>query len=114
MLTLVDREEISQRLAESVQCKEVMVRIGRDASVVSREVNRRCGREGYRAVAAELAAGTARSRPKPLAVDRNPVVRARVAGLLRAGWSPASIAGRLARDHDGEDAVRVSREAVYQ
>ncbi|MDU0295028.1 IS30 family transposase [Saccharothrix longispora] len=35
-------------------------------------------------------------------------------GLLRAGWSLASIAGRLARGEDGEDAVRVSHEAVYQ
>ena len=91
MLTLADREEPSQGLAKSLQYKEVTARISRDASVVSREVNRRGGREGCRALAAE-----------------------RAAGLLRAGWSPASITGRLARDHDGEDAVRVGHEAVYQ
>jgi transposase, IS30 family len=114
MLTLADREEISRGVAESLRYKEIAARIERDASVVSREVNRHGGRDGYQAVTAEGAAETARSRPKPLAVDRNPVLRSRVAGLLRAGWSPASIAGRLARDHDGEDAVRVSHEAVYQ
>ncbi|GGP87778.1 hypothetical protein GCM10010185_71710 [Saccharothrix coeruleofusca] len=111
---MAEREEISRGLAESLEYKEIAVLIGRDPSVVSREVARHGGRAGYRAVVADRAAGTARSRPKSLAVDRDPVVRARVVGLLRAGWSPASIAGRLARGQDGEDAVRVSHEAVYQ
>ena len=43
-----------------------------------------------------------------------PGVRVVVTGLLRVGWSPASIAGWLARDHGGEDAGRVSHEAIYQ
>lgn len=114
MLTLADREEISRGLAESLRYKEIAVRIGRDASIVSREVNRHGGRDGYRAVAADGAAGTARARPKPLAVDRNPVLRSRVVGLLRAGWSPASIAGRLARDGPVRNAGKVSHEAIYQ
>ncbi|MFT7835471.1 IS30 family transposase [Saccharothrix sp. BKS2] len=114
MLTLADREEISRGLAESLEYKEIAVRIGRDASVVSREVGRHGGRGGCRAVVAEQAAGAARSRPKSLAVDRDPAVRARVVEQLRGGWSPASIAGRLARGENGEDAVRVSHEAVYQ
>jgi IS30 family transposase len=104
MLTLADREDISRGLAESLEYKEIAARIGRDASVVSREVGRHGGRDGYRAVVAERAAVTARSRPKPLAVDRVPALRARVVGLLRAGWSPASIAGWLAREEPGGDA----------
>ncbi|GAA3458141.1 hypothetical protein GCM10018963_01540 [Saccharothrix longispora] len=111
---MADREEISRGLAESLRYKETAVRIGRDASIVSREVNRHGGRDGYRAVAADGAAGTARARPKPLAVDRNPVLRSRVVGLLRAGWSPASIAGRLARDGPVRNAGKVSHEAIYQ
>ncbi len=114
MLALADREEISRGLAESLEYKEIAVRVGRDVSVVSREVARHGGRDGYRAVVAEQAAMRARSRPKALAVDRDPVVRARVLGLLRIGWSPASIAGWLARDHGGGDAGRVSHEAIYQ
>ena len=114
VLTLADREEISRGVVESSRCRGIAARIGCDASIVSREVDRHGGRDGYRAVAADGAAGTARSRPKPPAVDRNPVLRSRVVGLLRAGRSPASIAGRLARDHDGGDAVQVSREAVQQ
>ncbi|WP_041314256.1 IS30 family transposase [Saccharothrix espanaensis] len=114
MLSLADREEISRGVAESLEYKEIAVRIGRNASVVSREVIRHGGRDGYRAVMAEQAASAARSRPKSLAVDRVPALRTRVAGLLRAGWSPASIAGWLARQEPGEDAGRVSHEAIYQ
>jgi len=114
MLTSAEREEISRGLAESLEYKQIAVLIGRDASVVSREVARHGGRDGYRAVVADQAAETARSRPKPLAVDRNPMLRTRVTGLLRAGWSPASIAGWLARREQGEDAGRVSHEAIYQ
>jgi IS30 family transposase len=37
-----------------------------------------------------------------------------VAGLLRQGWSPASIAGRLPIDYRVDQACRVSHEAIYQ
>jgi hypothetical protein len=33
---------------------------------------------------------------------------------LRGGWSPASIAGRLAIDYPDNQACRVSHEAIYQ
>jgi len=114
MLTLADREEISRGLAESLEFKDIAVRIDRDASVVSREVSRHGGRGGYRAVEAERAAAAARSRPKPMAVARCPQLLARVIEWLRRGWSPASIAGRVACDHGGRDACRVSHEAIYQ
>ena len=37
-----------------------------------------------------------------------------VGGLLREGWSPASIAGRLPYDYPLDQACRVSHEAIYQ
>ncbi|QFZ21554.1 hypothetical protein EKG83_32900 [Saccharothrix syringae] len=100
MLTLADREEISRGLAESSKYGKIAVRIGRDASVVSREVGRHGGREVYRAIVAEQAAGVARSRP--LAVDRDPAVRARVVGLLRG-------AGRRRRSRAGRHGARTAR-----
>ena len=114
MLTLTDREEISRGVAESLRYKDIAARIGRDPSIVSREIARHGGRTEYRAVIAELAAAAARARPKPLAVDRWPGLRAVVTRLLKSGWSPASIAGRLPTDYPGEDAWRVSHEAIYQ
>lgn len=114
MLTGSDREEISRGLAEGLTLTVIAGRVGRDPSVISREVARHGGRSGYRATAADLAAVTARRRPKALAVDRCPRLRAVVAGLLQGGWSPASIAGRLPIDYPDDDACRVSHEAIYQ
>jgi IS30 family transposase len=114
MLTLADREEISRGLAESLEYKDIADRIDRDPSVVSREVARHGGRTGYRATVADQAAAAGRQRPKPLAVDGRPGLRTTVVRLLRLGWSPASIAGRLRLDHPGQHAGRVSHEAIYQ
>jgi transposase, IS30 family len=68
----------------------------------------------YRAVAADAGAGIGRERPKLFAVERSPRLRAVVGELLRLGWSPASIAGRLPYDHLLDQACRVSHEAIYQ
>jgi IS30 family transposase len=114
MLTFADREEISRGLAEGLEFREIGLRIGRDPSVVSRDVARHGGRAEYRAGSADAAARAGRERPKELAVDRSPRLRAIVLGLLRRGWSPASIAGRLPVDHAGDQACRVSHEAIYQ
>src|SRR3954454_6739922 len=93
MLMLVDREEISRGLAESLEYKEVGLRLGRDSLVISREVARHGGRERYRAAAAHAAAGAGRERPKLFAVERSPRLRAVVCQQLRAGWGPAAGAG---------------------
>ena len=114
MLMLSDREEISRGLAEGLLFKQIALRIGRDPSVISREVSRHGGREGYRAAAADGAAGAARGRPKVFAVERSARLRAVVCRQLRGGWSPASIAGRLAIDYPEDQACRVSHEAIYQ
>lgn len=114
MLMLSDREEISRGLAEGLEYKEIGRRLGRDASVISREVGRHGGRDAYRGAAADAAATVARERPKRLAVDRSPRLRAVVVRQLRAGWSPASIAGRLPIDYPDDHGCRVSHEAIYQ
>lgn len=46
MLSVVDREEISRGVAEGLEYREIAERVGRDPSVVSREVRRFGGREG--------------------------------------------------------------------
>ncbi len=114
MLTLFEREEISRGLAEGLQYKEISVQIGRDPSIVSREVARHGGRSDYRAVNADTAATVARQRPKLLAVERSARLRDVVVHWLRAGWSPGSIAGRLPELVPNDQACRVSHEAIYQ
>jgi len=68
MLMLADREEISRGLAGGLAYKEIALRMGRDPSVISRDVARHGGHEGYRATAADEAACAARKRPKMFAV----------------------------------------------
>jgi IS30 family transposase len=114
MLTLCDREEISRGLAEGLGFQEIALRIGRDPSVISREVARHGGRHLYRAEAADQTASASRARPKVFAVERSGRLRAVVCHHLRRGWSPASIAGRLAIDYPEDQACRVSHEAIYQ
>jgi len=114
MLMLSDREEISRGLAEGLQYKEIGRRLGRDSSVISREVVRHGGRQSYRAAAADGVAGACRERPKLFAVERSPQLRAAVCAQLRDGWSPASIAGRLPREYAADESCRVSHEAIYQ
>jgi IS30 family transposase len=72
MLTLTEREEISRGLAEGLRYKEIGVLVGRDPSIVSRDVARHGGRAGYRAVGADIAAGVSRARPKLFAVEVRP------------------------------------------
>jgi transposase, IS30 family len=114
MLMLSDRETISRGLVEGLQFKEIALGLGRDPSVISREVGRHGGREHYRAATAEATACVGRERPKKLAVERSSRLRAVVVGLLHDGWSPASIAGRLPIDYPQDQACRVSHEAIYQ
>ena len=114
MLMLADREEISRGLAEGLPYREIGLRLGRDSSVISREVGRYGGRERYRAAAADTAACAGRERPKLFAVERSPRLRAVVCQQLRDGWSPASIAGRLPTEYAADESCRVSHEAVYQ
>jgi IS30 family transposase len=96
-----------------LEYKEIGLRLGRDPSVISRDVARHGGRERYRA-AADTAACAGRERPKLFVVERSPRLRAVVCHQLRNGWSPASIAGRLPTEYAADESCRVSHEAIYQ
>ena len=117
MLGAADREEISRGIAEGVDGVVIAARIGRDPSVVSRDIARHGGRQRYRATRAARVAARARCRPKARKLDTDPVLRAQVIARLRAGYSPDQVAGRLRHEHGGEHAERVadtvSHEAIY-
>jgi IS30 family transposase len=113
-LTPEDREDISRGLAKGLENKDIAASIGRDESVVSREIARHGGREAYRAWKADAAARESRGRPKERKIDTDPELRERVAGDLKKGWSPEEIAGRLCYERSrGETDMSVSHEAIY-
>jgi len=115
MLTLADREEISRCLATgNMQDKEIAAGIGRDPSVVSREIGRHGGRAAYRAHRADSGARKSRKRPKCRKIDADPGLRERVVRDLRKAWSPQQISGRLCYQRNrGETDMSVSHEAIY-
>jgi IS30 family transposase len=113
-LTLEDREDISRGLAKGLDNKDIAFSVGRDESVVSREIERHGGREAYRAWKADAAARESRKRAKERKIDADPGLRERVTGDLRNGWSPEQIAGRLCYDRRrGETDMSVSHETIY-
>ena len=71
-LTMENREDISRGLAKGLDNKDIAFSVGRDESVVSREIARHGGREAYRAWKADTAARESRSRPKERKIDTDP------------------------------------------
>lgn len=124
-LTVADRMEIAIGLRAGWSYTKIGEHIGRDKSVVSREVARNSTKtRGYRVVHADCQAEHRRARPQRRKVAADPVLQARVHADLRRGRSPRAIAGRLAAEAadptlevaHGSPAGQgriVSHEAVY-
>jgi transposase, IS30 family len=78
-LSFSDRVEIATGLKARLGIRQIARSIGRDPSVVSREVRRNRGALGeYKPVTADCRAERRRSRPKPRKVAIDEVLQARV------------------------------------
>nr|WP_269453425.1 IS30 family transposase [Microbacterium testaceum] len=114
-LTLEERVEIQAGVRAGERQRAIAERIGRDQSVVSRELARHRGADGsYRAVMAQYAAQRDRRRVKPFKLDTNRQLAAQVEEWIDEGWSPRLIAQVLERDHPDDQTWRVSHETIYQ
>ncbi|MFI6496626.1 IS30 family transposase [Nonomuraea typhae] len=112
-LSAEERESISRGLEAGASLRSIVATIGRPASTVSREVGRNGGRVKYRAVVAEQRAHEQAPRPKPSALQDNPVLRQLVIELLDNEWSPEHIVGHLRLTHPGNPLMRISPENIY-
>ena len=89
--------------------------IGRDKSVVSREVARNRGPDGsYWGPIAHRAAHERRRRPKEFRLIAEPRLCRRIEAWMDDGWSPRLIARVLGRDYPHMIMERVSHETIYQ
>jgi transposase, IS30 family len=113
-LTFEEREEISRGIAENKSSRVIARRLGRTASVVSREIDRNGGRANYRAHDAAERAETMARRPKRRKLEANRRLHEEVAAGLAQDWSPEQIAGRLRVEHPDDEAMRVSHETIYE
>jgi IS30 family transposase len=89
--------------------------IGRNKSVVWREVNRNTGpdREYYASVA-HVRAHQARRRPKPLKLLLNEPLCGLIGVWMDDGWSPKLISSMLAFHFGDDQTMQVSHETIYQ
>ena len=95
VLTVVDRAAIAKGLDEGCSLREIARRIGRDVSVVSREVRRNNSDQGrYQCVAADMMAKRRCRRAKIRKIDGDQVLKHRVLADLRRSRTPKQIAGR--------------------
>jgi transposase, IS30 family len=109
-----DREEISRGLAAELSFRRIAGRIGRDHSVVSREVGRNGGRARYRAQRAQLATRKRGRRPKARKLVARPVLAGVVEEGLRRRWSPGQIVARLQVEFPHDERMRISHETIYR
>jgi len=114
VLTVVDREGISRGIAEGLSRPAIAARLGRDRSVVFREIQRCGGRDRYRAVEAQERADAQARRPKAHKLTVFARLHDAVAEGLVKKWSPEQISARLKIDHPDDPEQRVSPETIYQ
>jgi IS30 family transposase len=114
-LTGEDRAAIAVGLRCGATYAQIGAMIGRDKSVVWREVGRNRGPDGtYWAPLAHRAAHERRKRPKQLKLIANPGLCRRIESWMDDGWSPKLIATVLKRDHPHTIMDRVNHETIYQ
>lgn len=122
-LTSQDRAVIAAGLVDGWSQAKIAAVIGRERSVVCREIARNTGSDGvYRAEMAHRAARQRRRRPKEFKLAANPRLCRLIEAWMDQGWSPGLIATVLRTDHPGIGAnadpaarmARVSHETIYR
>ena len=109
-----ERVEIDRGLQAGLSHAEIARRIGRDRSVVWREVARNSLPDGdYHALMAQAFATEKACRPKAFKLKDNPLCKA-IESWMDDGWSPKLIADVLARDYGDDKLMRVSHETIYK
>jgi IS30 family transposase len=110
-----DRAVIAAGLRRELSYAQIGELIGRNKSVVCREVNRNRGPDGsYWGPVAHRAAHERRRRPKEFRLVENPGLCRRIEAWMDQGWSPRLIARVLHEESPHVIMGRVSHETIYQ
>ena len=114
ILTVEERDEILRRICENLSNRSIATRLGRNQSIISREITRNGGRDNYRVYAAQN--GTRR-----LHFDRQRGNWRRTSDCMmrsRKNYGTTShrsrSRGRLKQDHPDDPVMRVSHETIYR
>jgi transposase, IS30 family len=114
-LTSEDRAVIAAGLRARWSYDRIGAELGRDKSVVCREVARNRGPDGsYRGPVAHRAAHERRRRPREFRLVAEPGLCRRIETWMDEGWSPKLIARVLREESPHMIMGRVSHETIYQ
>jgi IS30 family transposase len=113
-LTVEEREAIHRYLSCGTGQNEIARLLGRDKSVVSREIKpfKATGRP-YSPILAQRSAERLRHGKKNRKLDSCPVLWEYVLARLRLRWSPQQISKALEKDYPDDKGMRVSHEGIY-
>jgi IS30 family transposase len=113
-LSFDERVEIMRGLDHGHTQAEIAQQLGRDPSVICREIRRNRGPDrDYHARMAHARATVKARRPKDFKLIDNPLCAA-IEAWMDDGWSPKLIAQMLGRDHPDDKLARVSHETIYK
>jgi IS30 family transposase len=109
-----ERVEIMRGLDRGRSYAEIGEDLGRDRSVIWREVRRNSNADGdYHAGMAHARAASNAKRPKEFKLNDTRLCAA-IEGWMDDGWSPKLIAEVLAQAHPDDRLERVSHETIYK
>ena len=112
VLSHAEREEIMIGRRTGQSLRDIAKRLGRNVSVISREIRANSTEDGrYQAFWANARSTRRRKLSRTRPRIRDSAVQEYVEQHLKLGWSPEQIAGRLPIDHPEK---RVSYETIYQ
>ncbi|MGL3151890.1 IS30 family transposase, partial [Microbacterium sp. A82] len=115
MLTATERGVIQMGFRAGLSYAKIAAEIGRDKSVVWREVRRNTSADGvYYASVAHTRAHQARRRPKPFTLIENEALCRLIEGWMDEGWSPKLISTMLEVSFPDDQTMHVSHETIYQ
>ena len=114
-LDLDERGMIQMGLRAGMSYAKIGEAVGRDKSVVWREVKRHTSADGqYYASVAHARAHQARRRPKPFKLIEGEALCRLIGIWMDDGWSPKLISSMLAFYFAGDETMQVSHETIYQ
>lgn len=115
-LTIIEREEISRRIASGDSLCKIARSLCRAPSTISREIHqsRVVDRRYYRAIFAQQQSNKMRHKLRNnRKLVNNRLLRKFVLSHLRKNWSPEQIAKRLILLYPNDMTMRISHETIY-
>ena len=109
-VTIEERCEVARLQAEGRSVRQIAAGLDRSPSTVARELKRNGSRtQGYQPRYADQQAHARRWRGSRL--ERDDGLREKVLSLLKQGWSPEQVAGRMAMESGKKS---ISHESIYR